>query len=85
MVQAYRFSFSTMGSPCELQIYAEIHTVAERVVNLAMADLRRIEARYSRYPDDSITSRINRIAASGSCITVDEETGSSGSLRHERY
>jgi hypothetical protein len=23
MVQAYRFSFSAMGSPCELQIYAE--------------------------------------------------------------
>jgi pimeloyl-ACP methyl ester carboxylesterase len=39
MVQAYRFS--VMGSPCELQIYAENHAVAERVANLAMADLRK--------------------------------------------
>jgi hypothetical protein len=54
MVQAYRFSFSAMGSPCELQIYAENHALAERVANLAMADLRRIETRYSRYRDDSI-------------------------------
>jgi len=40
MVQAYRFS--AMGSPCELQIYAENHAVAERVANLAMADLRKV-------------------------------------------
>ncbi|MGH7186937.1 MAG: FAD:protein FMN transferase, partial [Pseudomonadota bacterium] len=37
-------------------------------------DVHRLEARYSRYRSDSLLSEINRVAASGGRITVDEET-----------
>ena len=39
----------------------------------AIADVRRIEAKYSRYRDDSVTTRINR-AAGGAAVTIDAET-----------
>ena len=38
---------------------------ARRVADLAIADVQRIESKYSRYRDDTITTRINR-AAGGS-------------------
>ncbi len=39
-----------------------------------MDDVTRLEARYSRYREDSLLSKINRIAARGGSITVDDET-----------
>ena len=35
----------------------------------------RLEARYSRYRDDSFLSEINRVAACGGSVQVDDETG----------
>lgn len=63
-----------MGSPCELQLYAESRAEADRVAQLAMADVHRLESRYSRYRDDSLLSAINRVAAAGGSLSVDEET-----------
>ena len=51
-----------MGSPCELQIYAESETRARRLIEGAQSEIARLEARYSRYRDDSIASAINRSA-----------------------
>ena len=42
----------------------------QRVIN----EVRRLEAKYSRYRDDSLLSTINRIADKGGMIEVDEET-----------
>ena len=39
----------------------------------AIADVRRIEAKYSRYRDDSVTSAVNR-AAGGAPVAIDAET-----------
>ena len=39
-----------------------------------MADVWRIEARYSRYREDSVLSAINRAAAQGGVAEIDEET-----------
>jgi thiamine biosynthesis lipoprotein len=39
-----------------------------------VADVHRLEARYSRYRDDSTLSAINRAAAAGASIEVDAET-----------
>ncbi len=39
----------------------------------AIADVQRIEAKYSRYRDDSLTTRINR-AAGGAPVAIDAET-----------
>lgn len=73
-MQLYRHRFKAMGSPCEIQLYAANQADADRVANSAIADVRRLEARYSRYRDDSFLSAINRVAASGGAIQVDDET-----------
>ncbi len=39
-----------------------------------MADVMRIESRYSRYREDSVLSAINRVAARGGETAIDEET-----------
>jgi thiamine biosynthesis lipoprotein len=72
----FRYPFNAMGSPCEVQLYAERGGHALRVSDLAIAEVRRLEARYSRYRDDSFLSAINRAAAEGGAIEVDEETQS---------
>lgn len=63
-----------MGSPCEIQLFAQNQAQAKRIANIAIADVNRLEARYSRYREDSFLSAINRVAATGGSITVDEET-----------
>jgi thiamine biosynthesis lipoprotein len=70
----YRYPFKAMGSPCDIQLYAANRARAKRVADAAIADVRRLEARYSRYREDSFLSAINRVAASGGCISVDAET-----------
>jgi thiamine biosynthesis lipoprotein len=63
-----------MGSPCEIQLYAADATRAQTIADVAIADACRLEQRYSRYRDDSLLSEINRVAAAGGGIAVDEET-----------
>lgn len=58
-----------MGSPCELRAWA----CAEAALDAAQAELERLEAKYSRYRDDSLTGRINR-SAGGAALEVDAET-----------
>lgn len=72
----HRFPFKAMGSPCEIQLFAASFDVARRGAERAIADVARLEARYSRYRDDSLLSEINRVAARGGGIEVDEETAS---------
>jgi thiamine biosynthesis lipoprotein len=72
----YRHPFKAMGSPCEIQLWAETPERARRIAEGAVADVDRLEARYSRYRDDSLLSEINRVAARGGRIRVDEETAS---------
>ncbi len=72
--QFFRFPFKAMGSPCELQLYACHRAEANRISALVIADVQRLEARYSRYREDSFLSTINRVAASGGSISVDDET-----------
>jgi thiamine biosynthesis lipoprotein len=63
-----------MGSPCEIQLYAPAARVAADVAEQVMADVERLEARYSRYRETSLLCEINRVAAAGGTIVVDEET-----------
>ncbi|MEP6996745.1 MAG: FAD:protein FMN transferase [Betaproteobacteria bacterium] len=69
----FRFSFYAMASPCELQIWHDDEADARRLADAAIGDVRRIEAKYSRYRDDSVTTRINR-AAGGAPVAIDAET-----------
>ena len=52
---------------------ARISTPRGAPPTAAIADVRRIEAKYSRYRDDSVTTRINR-AAGGAPVPIDAET-----------
>lgn len=65
-----------MGTPCEIQLFAETRARAKRARDIVINDVKRLERRYSRYRNDSFLADINRTAAAGGRITVDEETAS---------
>lgn len=65
-----------MGCPCEIQLFAYTRTSAKKIADLAISDIHRLEAKYSRYRADSYLSTINKVAAIGGNITIDEETAS---------
>ena len=69
----FHFSFDAMGSPNELQIWHDDERRARMLADTAIADVRRIEAKYSRYRGDSVTARING-AAGGAAVAIDAET-----------
>ena len=69
----FRFAFTAMASPCELQLYAESAASADFAAGAAIAEVQRIEQKYSRYRDDSALSGLNR-AAGGEPVVVDAET-----------
>ncbi len=70
----YRYAFKAMGSPCDIQLFAGSQAMAQQVADVVIADVHRLEALYSRYRSDSFLSAINRVAATGGRITVDDET-----------
>jgi thiamine biosynthesis lipoprotein len=74
MAGLYRHPFRAMGSRCEIRLYAEAEEQAAAVARQAEADVLRLEAKYTRYRDDSVTAGINRAGAAGSAIEVDDET-----------
>jgi thiamine biosynthesis lipoprotein len=70
-----RYRFTAMASVHELQLSTSDRALADRVAAAAIADVRRIEAKYSRYRADSVTSAINR-AAGRAAVAIDAETAS---------
>ncbi|MBA2547633.1 MAG: FAD:protein FMN transferase [Burkholderiaceae bacterium] len=62
-----------MASHCQVRVYAPDESVAREWSDAAIAEVRRIESKYSRYRDDSVTTAIN-CAAGGAAIPVDAET-----------
>jgi thiamine biosynthesis lipoprotein len=69
----FGFEFSAMASHCEVRVGAPDEAAARAWADAAIAEVRRIEAKYSRYRDDSVTAAINRWAGVKS-IDVDDET-----------
>ena len=69
----FRFGFRAMAGDHEIQLFAHSAATARRAADAAIADIARIEAKYSRYRDDSVTMRINRAAGSAP-IAIDVET-----------
>lgn len=69
----FSFAFSAMASRCEMRIAAPDEPFARACADAGIAEVRRIEAKYSRYRDDSVTAAINR-AAGGEPVRVDDET-----------
>ena len=72
-MRLFRQTFHAMAAEHEIQLATADLERARRAADAAIADVRRIEAKYSRYRDDSVTTRINR-AAGGAAVTIDAET-----------
>jgi len=70
----HRFTFRAMAAEHELAIESGDAAVAQRAAEAAIADVLRIEAKYSRYRDDSVTTRINRAAGAAAPVDIDAET-----------
>lgn len=78
----FRSDFAVMGCPCEALLFARTEVEAAFAADAAIAEVERIERRYSRYRSDSFLSAINRAAAKAEPIEVDDETA--GLLDHAR-
>src|SRR5215510_2938486 len=76
MFGLYRHPFPAMGSRCEIRLYANSEEEAATVARRAAADVQRLDAKFSRYRDDSVTAAINRVGAAGGTTLVDNETAS---------
>ena len=63
-----------MASACEVRLAGVSAQHAQTLAALAVAEVRRIETKYSRYRADSVVSRINAAAGSGEAISIDAET-----------
>jgi thiamine biosynthesis lipoprotein len=72
-MRLYRTAFRAMAAEHELQLWSDDEALAARAAGAAIADVLRIEAKYSRYRDDSVTTAINR-AAGGAAVAIDGET-----------
>jgi thiamine biosynthesis lipoprotein len=72
-MRLFRTVFRAMASEHELLLWSNDDVLATHAAEAAIADVSRIEAKYSRYRDDSLTTRINR-AAGGAPVPIDAET-----------
>jgi thiamine biosynthesis lipoprotein len=63
-----------MGSPCELHLYADSREAAEEMAAAGRREIDRLESKYTRFRDDSLTSHINRAAGDPRGVVVDDET-----------
>src|SRR5580704_6692644 len=65
--------FRALGSDNEIQLHAESAEHATQLAQVGVGEASRIEAKYSRYLEDSLTSKINRAAGAG-WVDIDAET-----------
>ena len=72
-MEPVRTTFRAMASAHELALWHADAAHARRIAEAVVADVRRIEAKYSRYRDASVVSTINR-AAGGAPVAIDAET-----------
>ena len=70
---SFQTKFRAMAAENSLQLWSPDTTQVRRAADAAIADVHRIEAKYSRYLPDSVTTRINQ-AAGGKPVAIDSET-----------
>lgn len=70
----HRVDFRAMGSPCAVHVHAESASAADRVFDFCREEIDRLERKYTRFRDDSLTSRINASAGDPKGLRVDDET-----------
>jgi thiamine biosynthesis lipoprotein len=72
-MSASRIVFKAMGSQCEIVIDGLDEMESQKLAAKAIAEVLRIEQKYSRYLPQSVVSRINA-AAGGGPVEIDSET-----------
>ena len=72
-MKQFRQTFRAMAAEHEIQLAAADIDTARRAAAAAIADVHRLESKFSRYRDDSVTTRING-AAGGAPVAIDAET-----------
>ena len=70
----HRTQFVAMASDCQVRLAGVSAARAQALAALAIIEVRRIEAKYSRYRSDSVVARINAAAGDGAPIAIDPET-----------
>jgi thiamine biosynthesis lipoprotein len=73
---ARRVAFKAMGSRCELHLEGGSEARLDAVARAGIAEIARLEAKYSRYREDSLASRINASAGDPDGRELDAETAS---------
>jgi thiamine biosynthesis lipoprotein len=71
--EPWRYPFAAMGCPCEIQLYGDENRCNE-IADRAIAEVLRIEHKYSRYRTDNITHASNEAGRLGGALSVDSET-----------
>lgn len=66
--------FHAMGSPCSVHLYAHDQAAALATAHLVENEVLRLEHKYSRYRDDSVTAALQVAARQGRALAVDSET-----------
>ena len=69
----YRFEFAQMGCPCELLLDADDARAAEAAARACVAEVARLDHKYSHYRDDSYLASLDA-SAGGEGVDVDPET-----------
>jgi thiamine biosynthesis lipoprotein len=69
----HRFTFRAMASENEVQLHCDDPSRAGDAASRAIAEVQRIEAKYSRYRATSVVSRINARAGAAP-VAIDAET-----------
>ena len=72
-LQKFRYTFRAMASDNVIELFAPSKPQADATAEAAMAEVQRIEAKYSRYRPDSVVSAINA-AAGIEPVAIDDET-----------
>jgi FAD:protein FMN transferase len=68
----FSIDFFAMASPCHLLINTQDQTIAHKIAELCINEVKRIEQKYSRYLVGNICHKIN--TSQGKPIAIDEET-----------
>jgi FAD:protein FMN transferase len=82
--RSLQFDFLAMASPCSVQIDGQDERAMRRAAAQAMAEVKRIEQKFSRYREGSVVSRINQ-AAGGEGVDTDDETQSLLDFSHRLW
>jgi thiamine biosynthesis lipoprotein len=81
----YIYSFPAMGTECNFTLYADEEALADDAADACMAEVWRIEGKYSRYDEESALSGINRAASLGKPVKLDEETAALVGFAFQAY